>query len=280
MASRFLVEILALVIVSFVVLGMVSRVRRTRWLRKWLATATNAVMEPYGRGDYEAALQAAEGLRMNGEITRLYCYFRGANLAHLGRLDEAEAWLRRNIAMQPKGKQRLLAVALTTLGHLMLHAGRYEEAQECFETSMRHFPGRGSAYRSMAELCLLRRGNPAEAMRWAKLAMDREQADRGLTAEIRKTNRGENLAILAWSTAAATHDHSEVARLATEAVESVGASGVTSTAQVHYHLGRAYAVVGDVPASSRHYQEAGRLDSQGNWGRAAHAAMTSGTPAG
>src|SRR5450755_2764917 len=61
--------------------------------------AIDVVMEPYRRGDYEAALAAAEAFREDGEVTPSYSFYRGYILAHLGRLSEAEVWLRRNVAM-------------------------------------------------------------------------------------------------------------------------------------------------------------------------------------
>jgi tetratricopeptide (TPR) repeat protein len=120
----------------------------------------------------------------------------------LGRVDEGEVWLRRAIAIHDRTRDnRRLAIAFSTLGHLMLQTGRFDEAQKCFEESLRQCPGRGSGYRSMAELCLLRRDEASEAMRWAKLAVVHEQADRHLTAKLRKINLGEDLATLAWATA-------------------------------------------------------------------------------
>jgi tetratricopeptide (TPR) repeat protein len=265
--------VLTLVIAAFVLWRVVAIWR----IRRVMLPAINAVMEPHRRGDYEAALQASECLRRGGEVTAAYCFYRGANLAHLGRLEEAEVWLRRNIAMRDEKKERRhLAIGFTTLGHLMLQAGRFEEAQECFETSMRHFPGRGSGYRSMAELCLLlRRDSPAEALRWANLAIRHAQADREISGELRKMNLGEDLATLAWATAADSRSASEVARLVAEAVASVGTSNIQSTAQVHYLSGCAYAEIGDLRNSAQHYEEAARLDLQGHWGRAANAALRS-----
>jgi tetratricopeptide (TPR) repeat protein len=238
--------------------------------------ALDAVMEPYRRGDYEAELQAAEGLRQDGEVTTSYCFFRGSSLAYLGRLEEAEVWLRRSIAIRNEVGKRRLAIRFTTLGNLMLQAQRYDEAVECFETSLRHFPGRSSGYRGMAEAYLLRGGNPSEALRWAKLAISREQTDRQFSPELRRLNLGEGLATLAWATAAASHSGPEVAQLVAEAVASVGSSNLSSTAQVHYHSGRAYQELGDTGNSAQHYQEAGRLDLQGRWGRAARAALAAG----
>ncbi len=245
-------------------------------LRHGMATlsAIDAEMGPYRRGDYQAALEAAEGFRQDGEVTASYCFYRGACLAHLGRLPEAEVWLRRNIEMRNEDEKRHLAIGCTTLGHLMLQADRYEEAIECFETSLRHFPGRSSGYRSMAEAYLLRGGDPSEALRWTRLAIDQAKGDQEISPALRKMNLGESLATMAWATAAATHQAPEVARLVAEAVSSVGTGSVASTAQVHYHAGRAYEELGDPAHSAQHYREAGRLDLQGEWGRAARVALS------
>lgn len=262
--------LLAVIIVSSVLWGMGAR---TRGVRKWIQTANNSVMGPYRRGDYEQALQATEAWRLNGEVTSPYCYFRGSNLAHLGRLDEAEVWLRRSIEMRKSEKEsRHVAISLTTLGHLMLRSGRYDEARECFEESIRLFPGRGSGYRSMAELLLLR-GNAEDALRWANTGIKHEKADRTLSPELRGTNLAEQMATLAWATAAATQNRAEVSRLVADAVGSGGYASAPTGAQIHYHSGRALAEIGDVEGSSRHYEDAAKLDPKGNWGRAAMAAL-------
>jgi len=257
-----------------VVLALWALYRMLRFRFGWkLPPAIQAVMEPYRRGDYKASLAAVEGLRRDNEVTHNYCYYRGAILAHLGRLDEAEVWLRRSIAMRAEDNLAAFrAISHTTLGQLMLQAGRYDEAEKCFQSSMQCNPNRGSPYRSLAELCLLRRGNPEEAMRLAKMAIVKEQANH-LTLEIRKLSRGEQLATLAWATAAGTHNSSEVARLVAEAIENVGSGNVQSTAEVQYHSGCAYTELGDIQAGVRHYEAAARIDRQGHWGRLAQAAL-------
>ncbi len=265
------VLILAVILAAFAWLTAKS----ARYRKKVLA-AINSVMAPYRGGDYEAALQAAEAFRANGEITASYCYYRGVNLGHLGRLEEAEIWLRRDIALRtgPRDK-RHLAIGLTSLGHVLLQAGRYDEAQTCFEESIHTFPDRGSGYRSMAELFLLRPGNPSEAVRWAKLAIQHEQAGKPLSANLRNLNLGEDLATLAWATAAESHNATEVARLAEAAIVKTGDDHVQSAAQVRYHLGCAFAELGDFETSARHYEEAARIDPQGNWGREARSRHSS-----
>jgi len=258
-------------IISVLVLRMVPRM-----------VAIHVVMEPYRRGDYEAALRGSEKFWHRGQVTVHYCFYRGSILAYLGRLEEAEIWLRRNIAMRDEepvpGKEkqrRLLAIGYTCLGELMLQAGRFDEAGECFEKSIRHVPERGSCYLGMAELCLMRRDNPAEALRWAKRGIACEEVDPITSREVRAVNLGKGTAILAWATAAYSRSASDMASLVTEAINSVGNSSVSSTARVHYHSGCAWAELGDLQASALQYQKAAKLDPQGEWGRAARAALRS-----
>src|SRR5580700_11043224 len=138
---------IAIAVVIAIIIGLVLRsvAERLRVRRNTTLRAISAVMEPYRRGDYEAALLGAESFRRGGQVTASYCFYRGQNLAHLGRLEEAEVWLRRNIAMRDqksmrdeKNEKRHLAIAYSSLGHLMLRAGRFDEARECFETSISH----------------------------------------------------------------------------------------------------------------------------------------------
>lgn len=232
------------------------------------------VMDAYRRGDYEEAVRQSEGMKLLGEVTRAYCFYRGANLGHLGRLDEAEQWLRRNIAMlEEDGNTRLRAIGLTALGQVLLQAARYREAEECFEQSIALCSERGSGYRYMAELRLLRGDEDAGALRWAEQAVSREEADTETPPELRNRNLGGHLAALAWATAVASHDATAVTRLAGEAVASVGDGVVESTARVRYLLGRAFAELGDRETAARHYGEAARFDPNGQWGRAGKAGL-------
>ena len=80
---------------------------------------------------------------------------------------------------------------------------------------------------------------------------------------------------MAWATAVASHNPREVARLVSDAVAAVGSTTVSSTAQVHYQSARAFEELADAAQSAHHYQLAAELDRQGEWGRAARAAMTS-----
>src|SRR5579863_994386 len=125
----------------------------------------DAILAGLKRGDYEGALRSADELKSNDPA---YHYFHGSLSMQLGRFAEAEKYLRRCAAMPQS--ERLAAIAYTSLGHILLETGRYEEAVKCFETSLRYSPERGSTYRDLAETAL-RRGDPAEALKFARTAV-------------------------------------------------------------------------------------------------------------
>ena len=244
-------------------------------LRRGMAAlnAIDAVMKPYRKGDYQAALEAAEAFRYEGEVSPSYCFYRGANLMHLGRLPEAETWLRRNIEMRKKNETRHISIGYTSLGHLLLLSGRFDEAMECFHKSMSLCPQRSSGYRHMAEGLLLAGGDAADALRWAKQSVEKGKSDKEISLALRKLILGESLATLAWAVAAESHNTPEVARLTDEAVASVGTDTLSSTAQVLYQCGRAFAALGDNDKSMHYFEKTAALDLQGEFGRAARAAL-------
>jgi tetratricopeptide (TPR) repeat protein len=278
-AARFIPTV-----VVFWVFASVFILTYLRQNRKRAAIA--ALLAPYRKGDFKAALQAAEGLRKDA---RAYCSFRGGILTQLGDLREAEDLLQKSIqlseqrelALQAGGirarkslatQLRLTALSRSMLGELYLERGRYGEAIRCFEASLRDWPGRGSSHRAIAETWLRRGDDPAEALKWAQLAVEEDRVAKDYTQEVRDTNLGEDLGTLAWAVAVASHDAAEVDRLVAEAESKVGTRLVTSSAQVQYFAGRAYDALGDTDRSTQHFKEASRIDSQGLWGRAARAA--------
>jgi tetratricopeptide (TPR) repeat protein len=269
----------------FVAFAVIALPRYLRRQRRQAALA--AFLVPYRKGDFKAALQALEGMRNDA---RAYASFRGGILMHLGELNEAESLLQKGIQLSEqqefalKGgsirggidvleKQiRLTAISRAMLGELYLERGRYGEAIRCFEASLRDWPGRGSSHRAIAEAWLRRGDDPAEALKWAQLAVEEDRSAKDYTQEVRDTNLGEDLGTLAWAVAVASHDAPQVDRLVAEAESKVGTRLVTSSAQVQYFAGRAYETLGDTKRSTQHFKEASRIDQQGLWGRAARAA--------
>jgi tetratricopeptide (TPR) repeat protein len=235
----------------------------------------NALMDAYRRGDYEAALRAAEGLRAAGQEAS-YCFFRGSMLMHLGRLQEAEPLLRRNVLMQSDPRRTALAYSL--LGQSLQEQGRYDDAMDCFEAALRRCPGKGSVYRHMAELHLHRGDCPTEALKWATMAAASERATTAETTgmeEVNRLNLGLALSALAWAMAVARQDRTMVESLMAEALPLMGTTAKPYIAQAHYHAGRAWAALGEPVKSAEHYLQAAGLDPKGTWGRFAKAAPTS-----
>ena len=239
-----------------------------------------AVIAAYRQGDYEAALQAVAPLRDAKDVSLAtsYSFYRGTMLMNLGRLEEAEQSFRRNLAIAQDEKRR--ALAYSSLGRLLLEMQRYEEAAECFQASLREWPGRGAPHRGLAEVCLRQRREFSEAARWAALAVDEERSRMSPSdsAEVRNTyniNLAENLATLAWAVASESGNRAEVDRIVEEAV-SLSSRGdtVTSAAMVHYQSAQAYLAIGEAGESGKHFSEAARIDPKGISGRAARAMTT------
>jgi len=277
----FLLGILLVTIKGALLLWMVKQ----RAERRRKTAALNALLAAYRRGDFEAALPFVEGLRDDDST---YRYFQGALLMQIGNLKEAEKLLQQSIQLSEqseitlrsrgmwakKALQRrleLTSLRRSTLGQLYLEQGRYDDAQLCFEASLRDWPGCGSSHRAIAETLLRRGGDPTAALKWARLAVDEERASTGLPEEVHSTNLGEQLATLAWSVAVALRDRPQVDRLVSEAESSVGDRLVTSCAQVQYLSALAYSTLGDMERSAHHLDEAARVDRKGQWGREARA---------
>jgi tetratricopeptide (TPR) repeat protein len=237
-----------------------SRKRRGTGQPNW----NQLMMKAYSSGDYQNALAICDvgascGIPMG--------VFRGNLLMQLGRLDEAEQTLSQALALETEPKST--ALANCALGELLRLQQRYDKALECFMLALRLWPERGGTYRDIAEVGLRRGDNPAEVLRWAHLAVQKEKASQGIVPVTRVMSLGAELATLAWAVAITSRDTHEVERLVTEA-DSFGAGiPVSSTAQVHYYGGMAYTMLGDEAKRAQHFEAAARVDPNGAWGREA-----------
>jgi len=241
------------------------------------SNAIEAVLDAYRRGDYRAALDAAQSMKDNPQLAASYFFFSGIMLMNLGRFQEAEQLLRRHLTAAPDDKRA--ALANSSLGHLLVELERYDEAMDCFQASLRHWPNRGSAHRDIAEACLRRGGPVSEAFNWAQLAVQEDRARDNPTGspqmqEVCDINLAEDLATLAWAVAAGSRDRAQVDRLVDEAVSLVGTSA-SPAALVRCHAGLAYCALGDAAKSDEHFREAIRIDPHGLRGRSARALTTS-----
>ena len=193
------------------------------------------------------------------------------------------------------------ALCNQALGELYIDQRRYDDAVNCFQSSLRDWPGHGSAHRALAEICLRRGGPEQEAIEWARLSVQEERSVvdgmrihaggtklRALAQHARDVNLGESLGNLAWALAgaggrvmdAAASDSSlkdQVDAAVAEAVELTREGAVTSSALVHLHAGLAYAALGEPARAADYWKEASRIDPQGRCGRAALLALS--TPA-
>jgi tetratricopeptide (TPR) repeat protein len=221
--------------------------------------ASVLLMDVYKKGHYQFAYEVARSLQDD--------FFCASMLVQMGLFREAEQTFLKVVASQKGPKQA--ALANEALGQLFLFQQGYEKAQECFKAALQLWPERGATHRCIAEVWLRRGDNAPDALREARLAVEKERAGEGITPLTKAINLSEDLATLAWAQAANGGDAAEVDRLAAEAAGLCNGFPVTSTAQVHVHCGMAYAALGDSAKRAQHFEETARVDPQGIWGREA-----------
>jgi len=188
-------------------------------------------------------------------------------LLQLGRFQEAEQHFQ--IVVKTQQRPKLAALANSEFGHLLLEQQRYEQAFEAFQSTQRLWPERPSNHRNFAELWLRQGENLPEALREARLAVEKERADAGVSPETKRINLGEDLATLAWAVAVVSGDAAEVEQLMTEAIELSVASPVSSIAQVYYQCALASRAIHDEQRAEQYLQKAAAADRNGIWGRTA-----------
>lgn len=249
----------------------------------------SAVTDLYRKGDFEAALQATEGLNVQGKEAN-YLYYRGDTLRELGRLDEAEEVLKRAVAvseqeqMEVHGRTirdgvlrmkqlvRLFAFANQSLAGVYLLQGRYDDAIKALEVSLRERPNRGSAQRQLGEV-YLRMGKTAEALEWCQRAVETERAGPIESRELHEMHLAEELATLAWAVAVARSDQSQVEKLVTEADQLAAHKPVMFFGRVNLHVGFAYEALGNPQEAIRRLTAAASSDTHGAAGRLATARL-------
>ena len=189
-------------------------------------------------------------------------------LIQLGRSQEAEEILRQMADTVKEAKPRTLV--MSQLGQLLMRQQRYDEAMECFQLALRMRPERGSTYRAIAEWHLRRGDNPAEALCWARLAVEKEKAGPGLSQDCQKICLCEDMSTLAWAVAVDLHDGVEVDRLCEE-IAFPALTPACSLALSSFHFGKAWEALGDEAQSAAHFEAAAQRDANGIWGREAAA---------
>lgn len=215
------------------------------------------IMRAYRQANYEQAHALASEPFMQAEM-----------LLQLGRFSEAEQVLRQMSETTSEAKPRTLVVS--QLGHLLMLQQRHEEAKACFEEALRLWPERGSTYRAIAEWHLRSGDNSAEALRWARLAVEKEKAGGGLSPDSKELCLAEDYSTLAWAVAEHSHDGVEVNRLCDE-VAFPAITPACSLAMSSFQFGKAWAACGDRVQSAAHFQSAIHRDPNGIWAREAAA---------
>jgi tetratricopeptide (TPR) repeat protein len=218
-----------------------------------------AQMDPvtaaYRAGHYEKARTLTTDLFLQAEM-----------LIQLDRTAEGEQLLR--LMAESEKEPRRMALIQSALGHVLLRRKQCDESMECFQRALRSWPERGSTYRGIAEWWLSRGDNSEEALRWARLAVDKEKAGPGLSADSKALILGEELSTLAWAVAAHSHDPAEVERLS-EQIAFPAIAPMSSLAMSAFHLGKAWAALGDESRSAIYFDLAAKRDPNGLWGRKA-----------
>ena len=233
--------------------------------------ALELVTASYRAGDYQTALQHAEGLKHGLSKTAEYCFFRGTMLHQLGKFSEAEASLREGLALETEARRQ--ALASNVLGTVLTDMERYPEALSCFEDSIRVWLDRGTGHREIAEVRLRQGRNLPEALTRARRAVEIDRASPALSAETHDYRVGEDLALLAWAEAANSSNIERVDALLAEAFPLCANAAKMVQAQQHYYAGRAYSTLRLLEKAVEHFLEARTVDPQGQFGRLA-AAMT------
>jgi tetratricopeptide (TPR) repeat protein len=265
----------AIVFAVLLVLVLLALIHRARLIRRF-RRAVAAQHEAYRRGNYQGQLQAAETFKRSAPPA--YLYFRGGALLELGRLQEAEECLRQSSWWRYDLHNS--ALCEDQLGEVLLEQQRYDEAITSFASGIPDWPQRGGCFRGIAATLLRQGAQKAEALRWARLAVEIDKTHNGIAAgdhdlhpgEARAWNLGQSLAILAWAEAVNSGDAKEVERRLAKAFTLCPETAVPARAQVHYHAGRAWSALGKTEESASQFQRAASLDPHGNYGRLAKAA--------
>jgi len=243
--------------------GVIAQAIRT-------ARAMNTAMAAYRIGDYDTALQKAEGLK-GTSTTAEYCFFRGSVLHHLGRFDEAEASLRQGLPLEEDPRQK--ALVYNSLASVLMDQRRFPEAIAFFENAGRAWPGRGSNQSGIAEVWLRQGRELPEALEHARQAVDIDRRATGMKKEALDSRLGEDLVIMAWAVAANSGDVREVESLLSEAFPLCGTKTRPVLAQIHYHAGKAYEALRITQKTREHFRQAIEADPKGNSARLVRGAL-------
>jgi tetratricopeptide (TPR) repeat protein len=221
------------------------------------------------RGDYEGALK----------VVRLFHFYNpegGAaqqRIGHIlllaGRFREAEETLRRAVAgLRSRAAQ---AHALEFLGDALLEQGRYDEAQRSYEAALAAAPGFRRPYRGMAELALRQGLDRARALEHVENIV----GPKGPSWN-RWTVNGQAAddywSLRAWALAELGRG-AEVPHAVAEAIRKTNAKSGPDLAATYRRLGLAMRAMDRQAEAEEYLKKASAVDPHGRWSALAKAAL-------
>jgi Flp pilus assembly protein TadD len=222
------------------------------------------------RADYDEALARADRLLRWFPENPVFHFMRGTTLHYAGRLPEAEQALRTSLQRGQVRPGPAQAIGLATLGEVLLAQDRLKDATAAFQASSKIYPGYGSAYSGLAEVCL-RQQDAQRALQLADQALELRQ----LNAKTRKidrhtlasmwADRAQALALLGRNTEAAT------------ALEKAASTGdpkfLPGLAGTLWRCGVALLHMDRVSAAVEQFHRAAQIDPYGRYGNLSASAL-------
>ena len=222
-------------------------------------------------GDYDGALYRADLLLRWLPETPIFHFMRGTALHYAGRLQEAEESFRDTIEKGEIRAGAILPVALTSLGHVLLHLGRFARATAAFDASNKIAPRYAGALNGLAESLLRQGQQPQRALLLVDNALKYQQD----TPRNRSLNR-HNFANM-WAhraQALAMLGRRDEAASAIETAIHVGDPGfLPGLAATCWRCGMAFRLMNQEAAAAEQFRKATELDPHGLHGELAASAL-------
>ncbi len=221
------------------------------------------------RGDYDRALNVIRWFNFYNPSGIEALRTIGHVLLLAGRYREAEETLRRSLA---SGQARAsYGSALEFLGDALMEQSRYDEAMRSYEAALYAFPWRRRTYRGMAEMLLRQAKKPEQALEWIEKIIDFD----GLSYRQRKQNgrpQDDYWALKAWALARLGR-RAEVAPAIDRALDATAKNVLPDLATTYYRAGMAMQALANDAGAREYLARAVELDPRGRRGALAKAAM-------
>jgi hypothetical protein len=223
------------------------------------------------QADYATALNRTAWLQRRRGRNAETLFIEGTVQFLAGHLSLAEALLCQSLAEGQRRGEFTNSVALENLGCVLLEQGRYDEALQKFEDSLKVDPKRGGPYNSLGEIYLRQGIEPQRALELIDQALRYKRA----TWRSRTFDRhmfGEIWGNRAWALALLNRE-----RESNEAIQrgfqETDRKFKPALAGLHWRTGQARRLLGDTPGAIDHFQQATRSDPIGLYGHLAAQAL-------